>query len=94
MLSLAHALCAYRLERASDPNGSRVSKLARAIEVLNGGSVQGDVACASIGLVDPLRFVVPEDGYYVFELGVVNVNAYFSGKSVGAWAFNVTVTPA
>jgi hypothetical protein len=45
-------------------------------------------------LVDPLRFVVPEDGYYVFELGVVNVNAYFSGKSVGVWAFNVTVTPA
>ncbi|HVP16507.1 MAG TPA: hypothetical protein VMT42_03995 [candidate division Zixibacteria bacterium] len=37
------------------------------------------------------RALIPEDGYYVFELGVVNVNAYFPGKSVGFWTFSATV---
>jgi hypothetical protein len=60
---------------------------------LNGGSVQGDIACAQINSNDTLRFVVPEDGYYVFELGVVNVNCYFPGKSLGVWTFSVTVIP-
>jgi hypothetical protein len=60
---------------------------------LNGGSVQGDIACAQISSNDTMRFVVPEDGYYVFELGVVNVDCYFPGKSVGVWTFSVTVIP-
>lgn len=59
---------------------------------LNGGSVQGDITCAQISSADPPKFVVPQDGYYVFELGVVNVNAYFPGNSVGVWTFSVTVT--
>jgi hypothetical protein len=57
----------------------------------SGGLV--DVACAQISLVDPPRFVVPEDGYYIFELGVVNVDCYFPGNSIGVWAFSVTVVP-
>jgi len=42
-------------------------------------------------LSDTLKFEVPEDGYYVFELGVENVNAYFPGNSAGVWTFSVTV---
>jgi hypothetical protein len=61
---------------------------------LNGGGGLGDVACAQISLVDPSRFVVPEDGYYVFELGVVNVDCYFPGGSTGVWTFSVTVVPS
>jgi hypothetical protein len=60
---------------------------------LNGGDGLGDVACAQISLVDPPRFVVPEDGYYIFELGVVNVDCYFPGNSIGVWTFSVTVVP-
>jgi hypothetical protein len=58
---------------------------------LNGGGEQGDIASSRVSSVDPLRFVVPKDGYYTFEIGVVNVNAYSSGRSAGLWAFNVTV---
>jgi len=58
---------------------------------LNGGSVQGDIAGARVSLSDTLKFEVPEDGYYVFELGVENVNAYFPGNSAGVWTFSVTV---
>jgi hypothetical protein len=60
---------------------------------LNGGGGLGDVACAQISLVDPLRLVVPEDGYYILELGVVNVDCYFPGDSTGVWTFSVTVVP-
>ena len=59
---------------------------------LNGGGL-GDVACAQISLVDPSRFVVPEVGRYMFELGVVNVDCYFPGDSIGVWTFSVTVVP-
>jgi len=59
---------------------------------LNGGGL-GDVACARMSLVDPSRFVVPEDGRYMFELGVVNVDCYFPGDSIGVWTFSVTVVP-
>jgi hypothetical protein len=55
------------------------------------GDEQGDIKCSRVSSVDPLRFVVPKDGYYTFEIGVVNVNAYSSGRSSGVWAFNVTV---
>jgi hypothetical protein len=54
----------------------------------------GDVACKKISLDDPLRFTVPEDGYYVFELGVINVDCYWFRESIGAWTFDVTVIPA
>jgi hypothetical protein len=60
---------------------------------LNGGEVLGDVACKQIRLDDPPRFVIPEDGYYVFELGVVNVDSYDPRNSIGVWAFSVTVIP-
>ena len=60
---------------------------------LNGGGL-GDVACAQISLVDPSRFVVPEDGRYMFELGVVNVDCYFPGDSIDVWTFSVTVVPS
>lgn len=60
---------------------------------LNGGGGLADVACEKISLDDPPRFVVPEDGYYIFELGVVNVDAYYPGDSIGVWTFSVTVIP-
>ncbi len=53
----------------------------------------GDIGCEEIGLDDPPRFVVP-DGYYVFELGVANVDCYWFRESIGAWIFDVTVIPA
>ena len=50
---------------------------------LNGGGGLGDTACEQIILDDPPRFVVQEDGYYIFELGVVNVDVCYPGISAG-----------
>jgi hypothetical protein len=58
---------------------------------LQGSAELGDVACEKISLDDPLRFTVPEDGYYVFELGVINVDCYWFRDSIGAWTVDVTV---
>jgi hypothetical protein len=60
---------------------------------LNNGSELGDIACEQISLDDPPRFTIPKDGYFVFELGVVNVDAYWFRNSIGVWTFSVTVTP-
>jgi hypothetical protein len=61
---------------------------------LQGSEGLGDVACEKIGLDDTLRFTVPEDGYYVFELGVINVDCYWFRESIGVWTFDVTVIPS
>lgn len=61
---------------------------------LHGGDGLGDVACKEILLDEPLMFTVSEDGYYVFELGVINVDCYWFKDSVGVWTFDVTVVPA
>jgi len=53
----------------------------------------GDVACERILASESLRFTVPKDGYYVFELGVPIVDAYYPGDSIGNWTFIVTVVP-
>lgn len=61
---------------------------------LHGSGELGDVACKEIRLDDPPRFAVQEDGYYVFELGVTNVDCYWFKESVGTWAFDLTVSPS
>jgi hypothetical protein len=67
---------------------------------LSGSGGIGDVACNQITVTGSLeapsiraRLVVPEDGYYTFELGVVNVDAYDQRNSIGIWTFSVTVSP-
>jgi hypothetical protein len=53
----------------------------------------GDVTCEQIWPGEPMRFTVPKDGYYVFELGVPIADAYYPGDSIGNWTFIVTVIP-
>lgn len=61
---------------------------------LQGSDELGDVACGKIRLDDPARFTIPEDGYYVFELGVINVDCYWFRDSIGVWTFDVIVSPS
>lgn len=58
---------------------------------LKGDNGLGDVACVQVSLDDPPRFTVPESGYYIFEVGVANVDAYWFRNSIGFWTFSVTV---
>lgn len=58
---------------------------------LKGSEGLGDVACVQVSLDDPPRLAIPEDGCYIFDVGVVNVDVYWSRDSIGAWTFNVAV---